>query len=617
MANEKETIILDLKVDQGSAISELEKTKKSIIQLKQEQKDLNEAYKKGNVTLEEYASESVRLEAILKKQTATYGNVQKSVTGVQTQMDKLIKSNQQMSSTMSDAAKQINVAGVNIGSLTGKIASFANPVTAAIGAVTALGAAYARSSIGAKDLEVATAQLGFVVDTITDSFAGLFSSAEAGEGILTKILNTMLKFSAIGITDALGITSIIEDSKEGAAALEELNKIREQAGLIQAGINERMADNADLLADLSNTELTLNERLSKSETILDNIRRNANDLLDQKNKEIDAENKLLEIRKKAGGDTGDIETRINKLLSERSAILSNESRQRNRIQKQVESIQRIEQKRLEDEKKERQKRLEDEERIAREKRIAGVDAEFAKDDTLSVHSGVLPVGDLKKRLKQDLEIREKYLDERDKKNKEFYENQKKQERDALEQTKNNFLALADLFSQGSEARKLFALAAIGTDTAEAISALTAASEKNPFNSTTFGAAGVAQFAAGIIRIIANMVAAKQFLDGGSFASGGYTGPGGKYQPAGIVHKGEVVWNQEDVAMAGGPRIVDMMRPTYRGYADGGVVTDAALKSTQIYQLANSLKNMPVPQVSVVEFNRVAKKLAIKESMTTS
>lgn len=28
-----------------------------------------------------------------------------------------------------------------------------------------------------------------------------------------------------------------------------------------------------------------------------------------------------------------------------------------------------------------------------------------------------------------------------------------------------------------------------------------------------------------------------------FASGGYTGPGGKYQPAGIVHKGEYVFDQ--------------------------------------------------------------------------
>jgi tape measure domain-containing protein len=54
-----------------------------------------------------------------------------------------------------------------------------------------------------------------------------------------------------------------------------------------------------------------------------------------------------------------------------------------------------------------------------------------------------------------------------------------------------------------------------------------------------------------------------------FADGGYTGSGGKNQPAGIVHKGEVVWSQEDVRKWGGPQRVDAMRK--RGYADGGIV----------------------------------------------
>lgn len=63
-----------------------------------------------------------------------------------------------------------------------------------------------------------------------------------------------------------------------------------------------------------------------------------------------------------------------------------------------------------------------------------------------------------------------------------------------------------------------------------------------------------------------------------FSSGGYTGAGGKYQPAGIVHKGEVVWSQEDVARAGGVGIVEMLRngligykEGLKGYASGGVV----------------------------------------------
>ena len=53
-----------------------------------------------------------------------------------------------------------------------------------------------------------------------------------------------------------------------------------------------------------------------------------------------------------------------------------------------------------------------------------------------------------------------------------------------------------------------------------------------------------------------------------FSEGGFTGPGGKYQPAGIVHKGEVVWSQADVARAGGVGAVEALR---KGYANGGAV----------------------------------------------
>lgn len=55
-----------------------------------------------------------------------------------------------------------------------------------------------------------------------------------------------------------------------------------------------------------------------------------------------------------------------------------------------------------------------------------------------------------------------------------------------------------------------------------------------------------------------------------FVDGGYTGPGGKYQPAGIVHAGEVVWSQDDIARWGGVGIVESLRKA-SGFALGGLV----------------------------------------------
>ena len=67
-----------------------------------------------------------------------------------------------------------------------------------------------------------------------------------------------------------------------------------------------------------------------------------------------------------------------------------------------------------------------------------------------------------------------------------------------------------------------------------------------------------------------------------FADGGFTGPGGKYQPAGIVHKNEYVQPSERMREPGALAFmrdfhVNGMRAIgqWRGYFDGGFVTPAA------------------------------------------
>lgn len=58
---------------------------------------------------------------------------------------------------------------------------------------------------------------------------------------------------------------------------------------------------------------------------------------------------------------------------------------------------------------------------------------------------------------------------------------------------------------------------------------------------------------------------------GLYSAGGYTGPGGKHEPAGVVHKGEVVFDQAAVRGAGGPAALEALRKRLKGYSNGGIV----------------------------------------------
>lgn len=70
-------------------------------------------------------------------------------------------------------------------------------------------------------------------------------------------------------------------------------------------------------------------------------------------------------------------------------------------------------------------------------------------------------------------------------------------------------------------------------------------------------------------------AAVSALSPTGYADGGFTGYGGKYEPAGIVHKGEGVLTQDEIAALGGPSGFYALRQSIKnGFADGGLVMDA-------------------------------------------
>ena len=95
----------------------------------------------------------------------------------------------------------------------------------------------------------------------------------------------------------------------------------------------------------------------------------------------------------------------------------------------------------------------------------------------------------------------------------------------------------------------------------------------PFPTNLVAAATVAAETASIL---SNIKSVTMTIAGGEgYADGGYTGHGGKYTPAGIVHKGEGVLTQEEIAALGGPSGFYALRQSIKsGFADGGLVLDA-------------------------------------------
>jgi hypothetical protein len=131
--------------------------------------------------------------------------------------------------------------------------------------------------------------------------------------------------------------------------------------------------------------------------------------------------------------------------------------------------------------------------------------------------------------------------------------------------------------------KANALIQIGIDTAKAISSLVAASQSNPLNGVTAGAAGIAQFATGIIQIATNVAKAKQILtSGGTPTSGGGGGGGAEGGGANVaqqVPQGAQLFgsaNTGNVMSAGG------------GTSNSSMTVTAVVSETQITNVQNKI-----------------------------
>ncbi|MDC5622697.1 tape measure protein, partial [Acinetobacter baumannii] len=112
-----------------------------------------------------------------------------------------------------------------------------------------------------------------------------------------------------------------------------------------------------------------------------------------------------------------------------------------------------------------------------------------------------------------------------------------------------------MFGEQSKAYKIM----FAADKAYAIAAAGIAIQQNIAAASKAGFPRNIPLIAGAVAQGASIIANIRAIKDQGFADGGYTGSGGKYEPAGIVHKGEVVWSQEDIRRWGGVGLVENMR----------------------------------------------------------
>ncbi|MDH2481919.1 tape measure protein [Acinetobacter baumannii] len=172
-----------------------------------------------------------------------------------------------------------------------------------------------------------------------------------------------------------------------------------------------------------------------------------------------------------------------------------------------------------------------------------------------------------------------------------------------------------MFGEQSKAYKIM----FAADKAYAIAAAGIAIQQNIAAASKAGFPLNIPLIAGAVAQGASIIANIRAIKDQGFAEGGYTGRGGKYQPAGIVHKGEVVWSQEDIKRWGGVGLVEKMRKSanpeafLNNNASADNVMRRAMMSSSAFiesQKQADIFNQPVQDTQIIyKGNRDTPKLA--------
>lgn len=669
----EETLILDVQIDQAAAQKQLVQTERAINSLKKEAADLRKEYNAGKISEEEYAEASLRIQNAQKaeasqKRTLTklvetesnsrnalklrvsqltqeYDNLnKKTVTGAK-RADELQKELKQLNEEITRSSKEAGLfkdqignyanafqqAGSPIGGHISQMASFGDAavetagkigalgigITGVVGVVTALGAAYAASAVGARDLQQTQDLLAATTEVLTNAVGDFIGTTESGQGVISAFTQSVLLYlnAEIGATAAAS-----------AAAKERLRQLEITEAFAKgvAKDAERRAEDARRIRDDESQDLQ--ERLRQTEAITKELT-NARDLQVGVFREQQAAIKQSTINyeknREAVLKVNQLEAEIADKNEEINGKLTENITARREILRLI------------------QEQAEFEAAIARANQrigntglrgqgsgfqgVARLDTqrtESAEELLLAQQTQDNIINARADSYQTQLAMAEKFGTDLLKFNKKLDADQLKAHEDMLRLKHQADLMELDfyadilgsassLFEQSSSQYKFLA-------TAQTLISTYSAAQKSYEALAGITVVGPALGAAAAAAAVAAGLARVAQINGVQFAEGGYTGHGGKYEPAGIVHKGEYVVPQRVVnSPEGRSHITALERSRLRGYADGGFVAQSnTAPINDNLMLINAIKALPVPVVSVQEITRKQDRISAREKIST-
>jgi hypothetical protein len=627
-----ETIIIKIEVDNADAINSAAAAKKAIDDLKNQQKALSDQRKSNTITDKEYYQQSTLIDASLKQQKETYSKLSNEIAGTKSWTDKLKDSFSQNAGTADKLTGGLSGTATGIVSMTkASLAFIATPIGAVIAAIgAAIGAltAYFKGSEEGQNrlnkiMTVGSIIMEKIMDVVEDLGEALFDAftnpKQALEDLWAFIKDNLInRFTALGVILegiknldfkqvangvlqlGTGVQDVIGKTSKMIEGVTTTFNLAIEQGTRLANLNAKIdADERKLIVERAQTSLEVAKLREQAITLEGDAKRAAiNEAIELESQLADQEvahsqDKLAqaELELKAEGDTKEAKLKV---AEAQAAVIAADAQRYEptlRFSKQIEALDQAEaakkQKILDDQKKADEKYHADQVKNVKE----------SEDQMAAI------LEDSRKREEAAKLKTQKVIDA-------ITEGGKNVQIQALQftfdATKINYQKAGELFKKGKLNEVYTSTKSAAIKSYESLAGI-------PFVGPVLGfvaaaaatAFGLSQ-AAGILGISFG------------FKEGGYTGDGGRNEPAGIVHRGEYVIPAPMVASPAYAGMIAGIERDRRGYANGGLVTNEAVEGPNATAaIMTFISKLPQPVSSWKEFVELDARIKTKQTATSA